>query len=77
MNDIPTTIIYLTPIDAELFVKFQKYHQLFQLLVDKGVFNQKNGNVLLNFGPNGEISSIERHDILYSARHEKVIPNLT
>lgn len=64
--------IFLTPIDAELFIKFQKHHTLFKLLVEKGVFDYKNANIMLNFDNEGNIGSIERHDILYSARHEKL-----
>lgn len=65
--------IFLKPVEAELFVKFQKHHKLFALLVEKGVFDNKNANIMLNFDKNGDIGSIERHDILYSARHEKLL----
>lgn len=67
MNE--TTAIFLTPIDAELFIKFQKHHEMFKLLVEHGVFDNKNANIMLNFDKEGNIGSIERHDILYSARH--------
>lgn len=64
-----TTTIFLTPIDAELFLKFQKHHEMFKLLVESGVFDNKNANIMLNFDKDGNIGSIERHDILYSLRH--------
>lgn len=67
MNEVT---IFLTPVDAELFVKFQKHHALFKLLVEHKVFDHKNANVMLNFDKDGNIASIERHDFLYSARHE-------
>lgn len=60
--------IFLTPIDAELFKKFQKHHTLFKLLVERGVFDQANASVMLNFDEHGEISTIQRQDFLYSAR---------
>lgn len=69
MNEVN---IFLTPLDAELFKKFQKHHQLFKLLVEQGVFDNKNANIMINFDVNGEIGSIERHDILYSKRHAEL-----
>lgn len=70
MNEVT---VFLTPIDAALFLKFQKHHELFKLLVEQGVFDQKNANVMLNFDNDGNLGSIERHDILYSARHEVTV----
>lgn len=67
--------VFLTPIDAELFIKFQKHHELFKLLVDSTVFDNKNANIMLNFDNEGNIGSIERHDILYSQRHKKLSPD--
>lgn len=64
--------VFLTPIDAELFKKFQKHHALFKLLIEKGVFDQANANIMLNFDASGTLGSIERHDILYSTRAEKL-----
>lgn len=61
--------IFLTLPESELFKKFQKHHTLFKLLVEAGVFDNKNSNVMLNFDAEGNIGSIERHDFLYSARH--------
>ncbi len=75
MNKIQTTTIFLAPIEAELFIKFQKHHELFKLLVESKVFDYKNANIMLNFDANGNIGSIERHDILYSARHDKLSPS--
>lgn len=69
MNE-KTTTIFLTPIDAELFVKFQKHHELFKLLVEKGVFDNCNANIMLNFDSQGNLGSIERHDFLYSRREK-------
>jgi hypothetical protein len=68
MNKEPEVTIFLTPIDAELFKKFQKHHALFKLLVEQGVFEVRNGGVVLNFDHSGEITTIERHDLLYTTR---------
>lgn len=65
-----TVTIFLTPIDAELFKKFQKHHMMFKFLVEKGVFDQKNASIVLNFDEHGQIGGIDRHDNLYSKRHE-------
>lgn len=66
----PTVPVYMTAIDVELFKKFQKHHKLFKLLVERGVFDQKNANIMLNFDANGTLASIERHDFLYSSRFD-------
>lgn len=68
------TKIFLTPIEAELFVKFQKHHKLFKLLVEQGVFDNKNANIMLNFDAEGNIGSVERHDFLYTRRNELSTP---
>ena len=62
--------IFITPIEAELWLKFQKHHQLFKLLTETGVFDQKNANIMLNFDKDGNLGSVERHDFLYSRRNE-------
>lgn len=54
--------------DAELFKKFQKHHELFRLLIERGVFDQKNANIMLNFDAFGNLGSIERRDFLYTKR---------
>lgn len=38
------------------------------LLLQQGVFNIRNGSATINFGANGEISSIVRNDTLFNAR---------
>ena len=44
-----------------------------QLLIERGVFETRNGSITINFDATGAISTIERKDSLYSKRHEKVI----
>lgn len=67
MNDVT---ILLTPIDAERFKQFQKNYDLFNLLVSKGVFEQKNATIALNFDYLGQLQTIERHDFLFNTRHQ-------
>lgn len=38
------------------------------LLLQQGVFNIRNGSATINFGPNGEISTITRNDMLFNSR---------
>lgn len=61
--------IFLTPVEAIEFRNFQKYYTEFMLLVNKGVFDQKNGAVTLHFDNNGILQTIQRSDFLYSRKH--------
>ncbi len=69
MNEIT---IFLTESDAAQFKNFQKYYAEFMLLVNKGVFDQRNGAVTLHFDSNGILQTIQRADYLYSKKHENV-----
>lgn len=60
--------VFLTNVEAEKFKEFQRYHDTFMLLIDKGVFDVKNGSVTLNFDPFGTITTIHRNDMLYNHR---------
>lgn len=62
--------IYLTEPDAEKFMLFQKYYSEFMLLVEKGVFDQKNAAISLHFDQNGILQTIQRADFLYSRKHD-------
>ena len=64
------TIIYLSPIDANLFLEFQRYHEIFNLLLSKNVFNQKGAAITLNFDNQGVLKNITRADVLYLAGKE-------
>lgn len=68
MNEIN---ILLTETDAEHFKMFQKYYSEFVLLVERGVFDQKNCAVSLHFDSEGTLQTIQRADFLYSRKHEK------
>lgn len=67
MNEIT---IFLPEKEAEMFVLFQKHFELFKLLQDKGVFDQKNSAITLHFDSNGTLQVINRADFLYSRKHE-------
>lgn len=61
------TVIYLTQFDANLFLEFQRYYQIFNLLVEKKVFNQKGAAITLHFDNIGKLKTITRADVLYLA----------
>lgn len=61
-NDVT---IFLAPLEAEKFIEFQKYYELFNFLLDKKVFEQKGASIVLNFDHLGNIGSITRSDVLY------------
>lgn len=62
--------IFLSASDADAFIQFQKYYLDFMLLIDKGVFDQKNAAVTLHFDKDGILQTIQRADFLYSRKHE-------
>lgn len=69
MNETEITI-FLSPSEAIEFRNFQKYYTEFMLLVNKGVFDQKNSAITLHFDSNGTLQTIQRADFMYSRRHE-------
>lgn len=69
----PETIeiaVYMPDEDAKKFLEFQKHYQIFSILLEKGVFNQKNASISLNFDSNGVLQTIQRADFLYAKRFE-------
>jgi hypothetical protein len=61
--------IYIPDEDAKKFILFQKHYDLFTLLLDKGIFDQKNCAVTLHFDSGGVLKTIQRNDYLYSRQH--------
>ncbi|HEY6438361.1 MAG TPA: hypothetical protein VIY47_17375 [Ignavibacteriaceae bacterium] len=62
-----TVTIILEVKDAERFKEFQKYYELFNLLIEKKVFNQKGAAITLHFDIKGNLRTIARNDFLYSS----------
>lgn len=60
--------IFLPNEEAKKFLLFQQYYLPFMLMVEKGVFDQKNATVSLDFDKNGVLRSIRRADFLYTER---------
>jgi hypothetical protein len=57
--------VYMLPNDAKLFLEFQRYYDIFNLLVEKKVFEQKGAAVTLHFDNKGFLKTITRADVLY------------
>lgn len=67
----PTTdiTIIMPEGDAKLFILFQEHYATFKLLVERGVFDQRNAAVTLHFDSAGTLQVIQRADSLYSRKH--------
>lgn len=61
--------IYMPDEEVEKFILFQKHYDLFTMLLEKKIFEQKNCAITLNFDNKGDLSTIERSDFLFSRRH--------
>lgn len=46
------TVITLTPVDAERFVRFQKHYELFEIMENAGVFDIGYGKAIINIAGN-------------------------
>ncbi len=67
-----TTTIFLTPIQAEQFIQFQKNHAMFIFLLQNKVFDIKSGSATIHFDHNGVIGKIDRNDTLFDNRQKSV-----
>lgn len=67
----PTEItIFATDETARKFLLFQEYFEVFNLMLEKKVFEQKKAAVTLHFDHNGTLQVIERADFLYSRKFD-------
>lgn len=64
------TPIYLSDNDIERFKAFLEHYALFNLMLDRGVFNVKNGSVIMDFDRNSTLQTIRFTGFMYSKRHE-------
>lgn len=53
------TIVHLTPLDAKLFIEFQKRYAFIKLLESLNVFDIEQGSVTVHFNNSGEIRNVE------------------
>lgn len=61
--------IYVPDEEAKQFLLFQKYYDLFSLLIDRGILNQKKAIISLYFDHTGNLTKIQRDDNLYDSLH--------
>ncbi len=64
------TTVILTNEDAEMFKVFLKNYDKIALLLQRDVFNVKNGSVILDFDKDGQMQTIRLSAYLYSKRHD-------
>lgn len=57
--------IDLNPVDAELFVQFRKYQDIFAKLAESGAFDIHGGSFTAHFDADGILRKIDRSDTLY------------
>lgn len=60
-----TVKIELTNDEATQFVAFRKHQDLFFLLYNAGVFNVKNGEVVIHFNQDGTIMQINTTSLMF------------
>lgn len=57
--------VYLDEETAKKFVLFQKHFDVFNLMLERKVFEQKGATLLLHFDKFGQLRNISRQDVLY------------
>ncbi len=73
MINVPEKIpVYMPDEDAKKYILFLKHYDMFDLLLKKGVFEQRNASITLHFDSSGILQAINRSDILFSKRFEHI-----
>lgn len=65
MNNMET--IFLTPQDIELFKAFREHQTEFMVLKGAGIFDLKNGSMVIHKDSLGMVRKIETHQITFIA----------
>jgi len=61
--------VYMPDAEAAKFLLFQEYFEPFNVLIEAGVFQTRNGSIALHFDANGVLQTVQRADTLYSRKH--------
>jgi len=69
MNDLEIKI-FIPDSEAKKWLVFQEHYDFFNLLIERGVHEQKSASVSLHFDHLGVLQNIQRADFLYSKKHE-------
>lgn len=70
MNNITTVTLLLPEEEAKKWVMFQKYYDVFSLIMDRKVFEIKGGSATLHFDAEGQLQAINRSDTLWNRRFD-------
>lgn len=68
MDKVQEITIFATDETAKQFIAFQKHYDVFMLLMEKKVFEQKNATVSLDFDKFGALKAIRRNDFLFTTK---------
>lgn len=70
-NNAIKVAVYIPDAEAKKFLVFQQYYDIFSILIDKKIFDTRNGSIALHFDKEGVLQSIQRADFMYSKRFDK------
>ncbi len=59
--------IFLTPIDVELFKAFREHQTDFMILKNNGIFDLKNGNIIIHKDAQGRVREIVENRVRFKA----------
>jgi len=59
------TSVELTDEQAQMFLTYQEHRAIFEALLSSGIQGLKNGQMILNFGPTGELMKVEIKQVAY------------
>ena len=59
------TNVELTDEQAQMFLTYQEHRAVFETLLLSGIQDIKNGQMILNFGPTGELMKVEIKQVAY------------
>lgn len=62
-----TTTVFLIPSDVELFKQFQEHYTDFMILKNNGIFDLKNGNIIIHKDAQGRVREIVENRIRFKA----------
>lgn len=67
-TNIPEVTVYLDENQVKQFMLFQQYYEVFAILAEKRVFEQKGAAITLHFDKHGVLRNITRADVLFDHR---------
>lgn len=74
-TNLNTVTVILDEREAQQFILFQKYYEMFVLLNERNVLDQKGAAITLHFDKLGTLRNITRVDTLYDHRYDFINTN--